>query len=1068
MIPRKKFIKIFLYTVLLAPIVAFTLNFFLANRLEKYLKKELINRVSDATHHFYTLSYDNLSINLLNGELNIEGLEFKPDSATFVQWQSIDSLPDIYVKARIDIIDFKGINLIWRWSYKQLNFNTFEVKSPTLAITNAYNSSNFEKKPKNTETQTLYELIEPYINVLTVKTLHLENANVSYNVENPLTPITYKLEDVSFHAYDFRLDSLSSKSGKLLYADNFDFVTNRHQALMVNNEFSLLTDSIRLNTEDSIIYIENIHLLPQEKLWQESKKRPANYIEGQINNVLVDGIVFKREESLNYLRANNFSIYSPDIKIYNLAPAESVQNDASPINTDSLIQSLSLYQLISPILHSVSVDQISLEKTKADYFYAFNHTIETYHLNDFNFYAYDFLVDSLSEVEHGFWYSQHFTFNATGLEGILKARNHKVSVERVDLNTATGTFNIENIRLNPISVQTPNDYMTGNIKSINIEGLEYNNGISAQLFKIETPDIRYIKASTANSSKNKTIKQPDSQNQVDIQSLLNPLLKYLSINDIKINNAAVLFSDKNEADSTIYKINGFNFFATDFLIDENTVNRKDNLFFEYKDFGFNFRDFDNYILNNQYQLTINNAVFSTGKGFYLEDVELIPQKKSNLYFSLKAPLIKMEKPSWALSMNNLLFRMQSVALDRFKMENAVVGLFQPNMSLEQEINLQLEGLYFNTDSQSFDIKNIDFNTQNVNIPLDNGFYNLSVGDISFSSQEFKLNDVRLESPYSKQEFAYKHPKHTDWLDISAENLALKEINLKALLTNRTLIAKNAVLNKCIIQNYKNRQIHVPERIIPMIYEIIQKAPFKIDINDVIVNDMQVVYEELAPKGTIRGKIFFTDMNGVFHGFTNIVKRPNQYIQLDAEAKLMGEGVLTASWFLPVDSLNDHFRLNAHLQKYDLQSLNELITPLAPVRVKTGIVDDLTLTMNASSLGAAINMKFLYNDLTIDYLTEKNGEQKKQGIYSTLINTIVRNNNPRHEHSKPHIVDIKFIKRDPYHSTFNYLWQILRPAMGDAVGVSYRGQKIATGAAGFFNEIKSFFHPGEKHIAEDEK
>ena len=109
------------------------------------------------------------------------------------------------------------------------------------------------KERKEAETKTLYEVVSPYINVLTVRMLNLENASVSYSVENPVSPIVYALNDVSFHAYGFRLDENSSESGKLLYCDNFDFITKRSQTLLTNNDFRLQTDRILLSTEDSIL-----------------------------------------------------------------------------------------------------------------------------------------------------------------------------------------------------------------------------------------------------------------------------------------------------------------------------------------------------------------------------------------------------------------------------------------------------------------------------------------------------------------------------------------------------------------------------------------------------------------------------------------------------------------------------------------------------------------------------------------------------------------------------------------------------------------------------------------------
>ena len=186
----------------------------------------------------------------------------------------MDSLPDTYVSTRIEVIDFKGINLVWRWNYRQLHFNTFEIRSPEVRVygssgSNPLVSGLAADTVEHAESKTLYEVISPYIDALSVKTLNLENASISYNVENQVSPIIYTLNNVSFHAYGFMLDSTSSRSGKLLYCDNFDFVTNQPQTLLVNNDFRLETDSICLSTQDSIIYIQKIQLLPQELLWGE-------------------------------------------------------------------------------------------------------------------------------------------------------------------------------------------------------------------------------------------------------------------------------------------------------------------------------------------------------------------------------------------------------------------------------------------------------------------------------------------------------------------------------------------------------------------------------------------------------------------------------------------------------------------------------------------------------------------------------------------------------------------------------------------------------------------------------
>ncbi len=376
----KKIIK-YIFPIAGLLIVLFSiLNLYLSNRLERYLKVELSRRTAEATDGFYNLSFDDLSIGFVKGELKIEGIRLMPDSTVFQQWKAIDSLPRTYVKAEIGMIDFKGVNLTWRWSYKELHFNTFEIKDPRIEVFDSYYSGRVEKKVRHADTKSLYEVISPYINVLSVRTLNLSNASVSYTVENPVTPIVYGLDDVSFRAYGFLLDKNSSQSGKLLYCDNFEFVTNQPQTLLANNDFLLKTDSIKLSTQDSIIYIEKIRLIPQDSLWTETKQRPDSYVDAQVRTVEVNGIRFKREDALNYLTARSFEISSSDIQVFNLAAnapaAKKAAGNATKIDTDSLVQALSLYDIISPVLHSVSIRTVGIDAAKVTYSQAVKDSVE--------------------------------------------------------------------------------------------------------------------------------------------------------------------------------------------------------------------------------------------------------------------------------------------------------------------------------------------------------------------------------------------------------------------------------------------------------------------------------------------------------------------------------------------------------------------------------------------------------------------------------------------------------------------------------------------------------------------
>lgn len=340
---------------------------------------------------------------------------------------------------------------------------------------------------------------------------------------------------------------------------------------------------------------------------------------------------------------------------------------------------------------------------------------------------------------------------------------------------------------------------------------------------------------------------------------------------------------------------------------------------------------------------------------------------------------------------------------------------------------------------------------------------MKIGKVNLNNTDLNLEDIHLVSAYPKMEFAYRQPKHQDWFDVKVGRLGLSGIDLPAYFSEKVVRIKNVEVDNAELQNFKNQQIAVPRRIVPMIYSGLQKAPVKMAIDSLRVNNFSVVYEELSKKGIQPGKLFFTEMNGKFSGFTNIVSYPDQYIRLDANGKLMGKGYFTATWQLPVDSLNDRFLLDAHMEDFDLNALNELITPLAFAKVESGKLVDFTFSTEASTKGATVDMLFLYRDLKAEIMKEKNGEVIDNKFLSRLANLVLKHDNPDHPEQgtySPRYSHLT-IERDPYHSTFNYLWQILRPALTESVGVSKKVQDVAKGVSGFFTKVKNFFHPGKK-------
>lgn len=643
----RSILRTIVFTVSALLLGAFALNWFFTYRIEKYLRTYLSDNVSKATDGFYQFSFDHLSIGLFDGELSIRGISMRPDTIVFESLKKKDSLPDTYFKINIESIDLKGINLAWRINYRKLHFTLFEIKSPHVDVVQIRaKSDTLPKIEDESNTKTLYEQVAPYFDLVDVKLMNMENATFSYTVALAPDTVVYALHQVNFHAYGFVLDKNSDKNGKFLFCDNVDFIADKPQTILEDNHFRVNTSGIVLNTRDSLIKITGAQLEPLPGFWSRRLIDPGNYVEAKIDTVEVNGIWFKRENGLNELYARHFLIGASYINSFTVKEKGEVEKITviEEGDNDQKITPWTLYDLVSPILSKVAIDKIAIEDTELEYNEVRGSFVDTYTLNGFDFHADNFLLDSLVMQRNRFWHCEDYVVKANVINGRMATRNCNISLQHLLLNTHDGIFGMKNIELSQLSPYIQQDYITGTIQSIDFTGLSYNKGIDAENLIISRPKVQYFKKE-AGRSETKKIDDVKDDTYNNVFGLFVPYADYVRVRNIKLNNADITYSNLQTTDSL--QLNGLNFYATDFLIDETTL-QNNKYYFSCRDFGFNFANLDNLLPGKKYRLQVGRGELShLRKRLMLQDVRLIPQvdtwtKAPDIYYDITIPLIEVK------------------------------------------------------------------------------------------------------------------------------------------------------------------------------------------------------------------------------------------------------------------------------------------------------------------------------------------------------------------------------------------------------------------------------------------
>lgn len=745
----RKAVKIIIIVFIFLVAGGFALNWFLTYRLQSKLRNVLSEEVSKATDGFYDFSFEELKVDLFSGELSIKGIDFTPDSLAFDEWQKGDSLPDVYYNVHVGEIRFKGINLTWLLNYRKLDFSLFEIKSPNIKVYNPQNKEEPEKQPENKNFGTLYDMVSSYIDVLTVRRINLLNMSVSYTIEDAVSPVVYALKDADFRAYNFRLDENSSQSGKLLYCDNFEFIADDPQELLYSDQIVLKTANIKLSTIESLIRIEGVHISPKDSYWDKRMDVGGGFLDADIASVDVNGVSFRREKGNNYLEADSFKISSTDIKYLNISNEEYI-NRQDTVKQDSIVSGIwSLYTIVSPILNSISIDKIGVEKTRFNYTLTQDGYTDVYTLGQFDFQANNLLIDSLSEKHRKFWYVDNFTMEGADINGQMMSNNADITIAKLRLSTTDKQFSISDINIKPLSTAFPKSYIWGSVKAINIDGLDYTTGVSAEHLRIESPTLEYFKASGTKGKVSPKGKPVIGDNIFDF---LNPYAAFLSVKRIDLSNANVAVH--NRSSKEVYRLRHLNFYATDFLVDENTK-LNSRFLFTFDNIGLSFRDFDNILPGNNYRLQIKQADVSslTGKAV-LKEVKFTPQEREgnkmpDVYYAIETPSFEINGFDYDKYLNNKGVEIKSVSLNAPKIVVTKTGLSAKQKGQESDGGTDLPQILKYLKIEKIDVDNayISYKDKVLKDSLQFTFQVFRVNSLQWDvDKKFSLGEFVLQSP----------------------------------------------------------------------------------------------------------------------------------------------------------------------------------------------------------------------------------------------------------------------------------------------------------------------------------
>jgi hypothetical protein len=219
------------------------------------------------------------------------------------------------------------------------------------------------------------------------------------------------------------------------------------------------------------------------------------------------------------------------------------------------------------------------------------------------------------------------------------------------------------------------------------------------------------------------------------------------------------------------------------------------------------------------------------------------------------------------------------------------------------------------------------------------------------------------------------------------------------------------------------------------HQLLAKINYNIQVDTIKVKGLHVSYEELNPKSEQSGTLYFDNINGTVSNVTNNAARisANKECRVDVSATFMKQTPLKASFSFDLASTKrGDFSVRASVGAIEQDRLNEILIPLALVKINKVSIKSLDVTMHGDNYSGTGKVKMIYDDLNVTALKNSGDTLKKRALFSFIANNfIIKKQNPL-PHEKIRIEEGTH-EHEPNRSFFNLVWKTIFVGAGKTVG-----------------------------------
>src|SRR6478736_3513828 len=269
--------------------------------------------------------------------------------------------------------------------------------------------------------------------------------------------------------------------------------------------------------------------------------------------------------------------------------------------------------------------------------------------------------------------------------------------------------------------------------------------------------------------------------------------------------------------------------------------------------------------------------------------------------------------------------------------------------------------------------------------------------LSYQEKSINLKAVSFKPNVSHAALQKDHQfQHVEFSG-SVATLNMIHVNFDSLLYAKKFFIDDILIDSVEASIFKDKTKSLDTTRFPIyLDQSITNISQRVLIKNVKATHVQLANTERLPDSTL-AKVKITRATVDVKNITNL--DPKGSLTIEADAYIEGKAHFIASLNFPYSK--PQFGFQGVVKKFNLVDLNSLIQNYTPVKINTGVLDELTFSGLAENTKASGTLKFLYHDMNIDIELQK--AKWTSGLLAFAANTVLASSNPGSADLPPRVV-----------------------------------------------------------------